>query len=184
MSIGELGALGEFLGFFAVLATLVYLAVQTRQTRKLATIQTARNVVADYQLLWSTLGEDPERTRLIRLAVNDWNGLHANDQMIAHSFFSDLVIHLASALEQQDQLPELEDFIRGWEDNVLGFLQCEGGRTWWDTCESFFLDVVRDRIAERLANPDELPPSWTDVMPWWKVDEAERRGAPGVASRT
>jgi len=174
MSIAELGALGEFLGFFAVLATLVYLAVQTRQTRKLAAIQAARNVMADFQLLWSTLGEDREKTRLIRIAVNDWNGLHANEQMVVHSFFVNLIVHLSSALEQEDRLPKLKSFIRGWEDNVLGFLQCEGGRTWYETCEPIFLDTVRNRIAERLANAEDLPPSWTDLMPWWNVDEADR----------
>jgi hypothetical protein len=71
-------------------------------------------------------------------------------------------------------LPELKNFIRGWEDNILGFLQCEGGRTWYETSEPVFLDAVRNRIAERLANAEDLPPSWTDLMPWWKVDEADR----------
>ena len=174
MSIAELGALGEFLGFFAVLATLVYLAVQTRQTRNLATIQAARDVIADFQLLWSTLGEDREKTRLIRIAVNDWNALRANEQMVAHSFFVNLIIHLTSALEQEDRLPELKNFIRGWEDNVLGFLQCEGGRIWYEISEPLFLDGVRNRIAERLANAEDLPPSWTDLMPWWNLDEADR----------
>jgi hypothetical protein len=64
MTIGELGALGEFLGFFAVLATLMYLAVQTKQAREVATSQAARNVVVDFQVVWSTLGEDIDKTEL------------------------------------------------------------------------------------------------------------------------
>jgi hypothetical protein len=64
MTVGELGALGEFLGFFAVLATLMYLAVQTKQAREVATSQAARNVVVDFQVVWSTLGEDIDKTGL------------------------------------------------------------------------------------------------------------------------
>jgi hypothetical protein len=71
MSIGELGALGEFLGFFAVLATLLYLSMQTRQAKEVALGQAARSVVSDFQAVWQTLGEDPEETRLIRIGVND-----------------------------------------------------------------------------------------------------------------
>ena len=173
MSIGQLGALGEFLGFFAVLATLIYLSVQTRQAREVATGQAARNVVSDFQSVWQTLGEGREKTRLIRIGVNDWNELARNEQMIAHSFFVNLIVHFAGALEQEERLPELRSFIRRWEDNLLGLVQCEGGREWYDTCESLFVDTVRTRIAKRLSDPGTLPPAWTDTMAWWRVEPAD-----------
>jgi len=173
MSLGELGALGEFLGFFAVLATLIYLSLQTRQAKEVATSQAARNVVSDFQSLWEALGEDPEKTRLIRIGVNDWNDLARNEQMIAHVFFTNLIVHLSGALEQEERLPELSSFIRRWEDNVLGLLQCGGGRTWYESCEYLFVDTVRTRIAERLSDPDSLPPAWTETMPWWRIEQAD-----------
>jgi hypothetical protein len=173
MSIGELGALGEFLGFFAVLATLIYLSVQTHQTKQVAIGQATRDVISGFQSLWSILGEDREKTRLIRVGANDWNQLRPNEQMIVHVFFVNLVVHFTGALEQEDRLPELKNFIRAWEDNVLGLLQCEGGRVWYESCEYVFLDTVRARIQARLSQPDELPPPWTESIPWWRIEPAD-----------
>ena len=178
MSIGELGALGEFLGFFAVLATLIYLAVQTRQAKEVATSQAARNVVSDFQSLWQTLGDDLEKTRLIRIGVNDWSGLARNEQMIVHSFLVNLIVHFAGALEQEERLPELTGFIQRWEDNLLG---CRGGREWYDTCEYLFVEAVRVRIGKRLSQPDTLPPAWTETMSWWCIEPAD--GVDDAAAR-
>lgn len=105
MSLAQLGSLGEFLGFFAVLATLIYLALQTKHSKDVANSQAARSVSVDFQAIWSTLGEDIEKTEIIRFAVNDWDSISKNEQMIAHSFFCNLVAHFSSALEQEDKLP-------------------------------------------------------------------------------
>ena len=173
MTIAELGALGEFLGFFAVLATLIYLAVQTHQSNRVAISQATRSVFSDFEAIWATLREDPERTRIVRVAVNDWDALSKNDQMIAHNFFCSLIAHFNNALEQRDKLPEMDDFIHAWEDNILGLVQCSGGKKWYDKCTYLFHPTGINRISKRLSNPDSLPPAWTDTMSWWCVDSAE-----------
>ena len=173
MSLSQLGSLGEFLGFFAVLATLIYLSLQTKHSKDVANSQAARSVSVDFQAIWSILGEDIEKTEIIRFAVNDWDSISKNEQMIAHSFFCNLAGHFGSALEQEDKLPELEALTNGWEDNIMGLLQSEGGRKWYDTCSYLFLPILRDRVRERLSNPGSLPPAWTATMSWWKVEESE-----------
>lgn len=173
MSLAQLGSLGEFLGFFAVLATLIYLALQTKQARQVATSQAVRNVMIDFQVIWSTLGENAQKTEIIRFAINDWDSISKNEQLIAHSFFINLLTHLTSAIEQEDKLPELKENIAGWEENILGLLQCEGGRKWYESCSYLFLPILRDRIDARLSNPASLPPAWTSTMSWWKVEDSE-----------
>ena len=173
MTIAELGSLGEFFGFFAVLATLVYLAIQTQQSKKIAISEATRNVVSDFQILWNTLGDDPDKTRLIRIAVNDWDALSKNDQVIAHAFFINLIVHFTGALEMEDNLPELREFIHAWEENILGLVQCPGGHKWYDSCKYLFVPAVSKRINERLANAETLPPTWTDSLPWWCIDSTE-----------
>ena len=165
--------IGEVIGVFAVLATLVYLAIQIQQSKSTAISEVTRAVLADFQIIWSTLGDDPEKTRLIRIAVNDWEVLSKNEQLIAHSFFINLIVHYSSALEQKEKLPELSIFIQAWEDNILGLVQCAGGRKWFDTCNYLFLASVQHRLKERLANIETLPPPWTDTLPWWRIDNAE-----------
>lgn len=170
MSIQELGAVGEFLGFFAILVTLVYLSVQTKISQRTMRTQSSREVINDFQTYWSEL-QNPSTASVIRRAVNDWDSLTNNDQMIAHSFFVGLIIHLASALEVKNQVPELENFVDAWEDNVMGFLQTPGGAKWWSECEYVFLDIARERIKLRMADRDNLPPSWTETMSWWNLDD-------------
>ena len=173
MTFTELGAIGEFLGFFVVLATLVYLATQTKQTKEIATSQAARNVNLDFQAIWSTLGDDVEKSRLIRLAVNDWDSISKDEQMVVHSFLINLVVHFNSALVLRDKLPELKNFIVAWEDNIMGLVQCAGGRKWYETCNYLFQPEIRERVEMRLSDPDNLPPAWTDSLSWWKADPEE-----------
>ena len=170
MSIQDLGAIGEFLGLFVILVTLIYLGVQTKKSQRAMRTQSSRDVINDFQTNWSAL-QDPQTAFIVRKAVNDWHSLTNNEQMIAHSFFSNLVIHLASALEVKNQVPQLEEFVEGWEDNVMAFLGTRGGAEWWSVSESLFLSIVRERIGIRLADPDNLPPSWTETISWWNLDE-------------
>ena len=94
--------------------------------------------------------------------------------MIAHSFFGYLIIHLASALEVKSQVPELEEFVEAWENNVIGFLQTNGGARWWSAAEYLSLPSARERIRIRLADPDTLPPSWTETISWWNLDDNDQ----------
>jgi len=149
------------------------LALQTKHAREVANSQAARSVSVDFQAIWSTLGEDIEKTEIIRFAVNDWDSISRNEQMIAHSFFCNLLAHFSSALEQEKKLPALEELTTGWEDNIMGLLQSEGGRKWYDTCSYLFLPILLERVRERLSNPESLPPAWTVTMSWWEVEESE-----------
>jgi len=174
MTYQDLGAIGEFLGFFAVLATLGYLAQQTRVSQRATRVQSVRDVLNDFQLLWSNL-QNPTTSAVVRTAVNDWDALSYNEQMIAHSFFVGLLVHLTNALELEEHLPELGTFIVGWEDNVLGMLQTDGGSKWWAQANYLFLPIVKERIAKRTIDPKRLPPAWTAGMKWWTLDQHDSR---------
>jgi hypothetical protein len=176
MSIQELGNIGEFLGSLAVLATLIYLGVQTRQTKQIATGDAARNVIVDFQHLWSALSETDEFTSLVRRGVNDWPSLNKTEQLRVHSFFIHLVIHFESALSQE-YLPDLKEMVAAWEDNLLGLIQSPGGREWYDTCQYLFASTLRDRINGRLSRPDSLPPAWPATLPWWGLDVHDSKAA-------
>ena len=178
MSIQELANIGEFLGAIAVLATLIYLGVQTRQTRQIATCDANRNIVVDFQHLWSVLGESDEFANLVRRGVNDWSSLNKTEQLRAHSFFINLVVHFDGAL-RQEYLPDMKDTVVAWEYNLLGLFQSSGGREWYNTCQYLFSPPVRNRINSRLSQADSLPPSWTATLPWWKIDVSELKPASG-----
>ena len=173
MTIGDLGALGEFLGLFAVLATLIYLSIQTKQAKEIAIAQAIQTVHTEFRQVWKTLGEDADKARVIRIAVNNWKALTRNEQMIAHTFFILLITHFDGALQQVKRLPEVSSAVLGWEDNILGLVQSNGGREWYDGCNYLFNDIVLDRIEERLSQSESLPPAWNEGMTWWKTEESE-----------
>ena len=172
MSLQELGSLGEFLGFIAVLATLVYLSVQTRQAKRSAQVESCRQLMSDFQSLWTILSESEEYALLVRRAANDWNSISKTDQMRVHSFFASLMAHYIGAISQED-LPGLREFIGVWENNILGLLQCPGGQQWWDGCRYLAPSSLTARLDARLANPATLPGAWTESIPWWGLDEDE-----------
>ncbi len=78
------------------------------------------HVIVDFQVVWSTLGKDINKSRLIRFAVNDWDSISKDEQMVVHSFLTSLITHFTSALVQQDKLPDLKTVLSGWEDNIMG----------------------------------------------------------------
>lgn len=171
MSIDELSRIGEIARFAAVLGTLIYLAVQIRQTKQIARANAIRNTIADFQNLWSALSSNNEFTSLVRRGINDWSLLSKTEQLRVHSFFINVVIHFESA-RSQEYLPDMKELVRRWEDNLLGLIQCPGGREWYEACQYLFSDPFRQRINDRRSQPDSLPPRWT-AMPWWSIEDGE-----------
>jgi len=173
MTIAELGAIGEFLGLFVILATLIYLSIQTAQTKRIALAEARRSIGNDFNDIWSLLGRDPDLTRVIRIAVNDWHAISRNEQMLVHSFFCQLLAHLDGGLSQEESLPELKGNLVAWEDNILGLLGSPGGAEWFKTTGYLFDKTMTEKLKARLEQPDTLPPSWVEAMPWWRLEDDE-----------
>ena len=93
-----------------------------------------------------------------------------NTNFAKHSFFVGLIVHFTNAVELEEQLPELGVFIKGWENNILGLLQTQGGAAWYEQANYLFLAVVTQRLAARMAAADKLPPPWNHSMAWWTLD--------------
>lgn len=175
MSMEELGNVGEILRSIAVVGTLIYLAVQIRQTKQIAKGNAVRNTIVDFQNLWGALRENSEFTSLVRRGINDWSVLSKTEQLRLHSFFINVVIHFES-VRSQEYLPDMKELVKGWEDNLLGLIQCPGGREWYEACQYLFSHPFRERINDRRSRPDSLPLPWT-AMPWWSLEDSESTSA-------
>ena len=172
MTITELGALGEFLGSIIVLLTLAYIAMQTRQSRVTSEMEAARMLVSDFSAIWSELKEE-HFSRLVRIGLNDWNALSNNDKARVHSLFTRLMLHWIGAIDQSERLPQLTEFVVGWENNLLGLLQCPGGRQWYDAVRYLYLEGQVERLESRLKEAKTLPPSWIDGIEWNELDSKD-----------
>jgi hypothetical protein len=172
LSIQELADLGELVGSIAILVSLVYLALQTRQGKQIARSDAARNVMSEFQAVWSSLETSDEFTRLVRKAVNGWSALSRNEQMRAHAFFCNLIVHYQGTV-RQIYLADMEHVMAAIENNILGLIQSPGGREWYETCQYLFEADARQRLNDRLARQTALPPAWTTGMSWWRLDDHE-----------
>ncbi len=170
-----LGNYGDFLGAIAVLGTLLYLAVQIRQNKYAIERDSTRSIITDWQAVFSSLAADQEFARIIRRAVNDWDGLSKNEQLRAHVFFSNLFTHYGNAIRMETE--ELSEMIADWENNIIGLLLTPGGSAWYATTKDWFFDEPVERLNRRLSNLQDAPPSWSSSMPWWQVDDSDRPSA-------
>ena len=172
MTIQDLGAIGEFLGSVFVLATLVYIAIQTRQSRVSIAAQSARELTADFATTFMDM-KDPEIALLVRKGISDWDKLSANEQLQLHVIFLNILVHYSGVLEQE-HLRGMKDIVPAYENNVLGLITTRGGGVWWKTMQIAFAPQVVVRLESRLADSKSLPPAWSEYMPWYKYEEAQR----------
>lgn len=169
-----LGAIGELVSAFAVVVTLGYLAIQLRQNRAAANRDANRAIITDFQRIWSDTLRDTPTNLIVRRAMNEWGSLSKSEQLIAHSFFVDLVTHFNTTMSLEMYSELGGNTYEAWEDALLGFLGTAGGREWYAIARYLFVEKVRRRIDCRLDDPGTLPPPVTD-MSFWQLDESERR---------
>lgn len=172
MTLQEWGAVGEFVGGVAVIATLIYLAVQTRQARRSAWAQAPQWISDGYREWISAPRADAELGALIIRATHGWNDLTKIDQLRAHAWWGEKIVHLDAVLTLFDQgvIDELRK--RAWVDDCLMMLVTPGGAEWWAHTKILFTPQVRDEIERRLQDPSTLPPPWSETLPFFRDESA------------
>jgi len=173
MSLAQLlGNFGEFLGLFAVVATLAYLAIQTRSAKEVALAQAQREFVVGLNSVWSRLEQDRELLRLVRIGMNDWRDLKKNEKAAVHALYSQLFANYSAVVGQQN-LEGIEDFVKVWEDVLLGILLCPGGKAWWEEAQYLYDPPLVAHLNTRLEASADLPPSWVEGLTFWTTEDAD-----------
>jgi len=172
MNWDAIAAIGEIVGALAVVGTLGYLAIQTRSAKEVALAQAQRELTADLNSVWSRLEQDRELLRLVSIGVNDWQVLKNNEKAAVHAFYTQLFFNLSAAMGQH-HLKGNEDFVRTWEDVLLGLLLCPGGRAWWEEAQYLYFPLLVSRLNARLNSSVDLPPSWINGLSFWTTEDAD-----------
>ena len=172
MNWDAIAAIGEIVGALAVVLTLGYIAVQTRSAKDVAIAQAQRELAVGLNSVWSRLEQDRDLLRLVRIGVNDWQALNNNDKAAVHAFYTQLFANFSAAMGQQHHRGN-EDYVRTWEDVLLGILLCPGGRAWWDEAQYLYFPPLVSRLNSRLKTSTELPPSWIKGLSFWSTEDAD-----------
>jgi len=154
MNWDAVAAIGEMVGALAVVLTLYYLAIQARSAKDVALAQAQRELAVGLNSVWSRLEQDRELLRLVRIGVNDWQALENNEKAAIHALFSQLFANFSAAIGPQ-HLKGNEDFVRTWEDVLLGILLSPGGKVWWD--EAHYLYGVALSSVGKLTEVVKRP---------------------------
>ena len=172
MNWDAIAAIGEIVGALAVVLTLGYLAIQTRSAKDVALAQAQRELAAGLNSVWSRLEQDRELLRLVRIGANDWQALKNNEKAAVHAFYTQLFANFSAAMGQH-HLKGNENFVRTWEDVLLGLLLCPGGRAWWEEAQYLYFPPLVSRLNARLKASVDLPPSWIRGLSFWTTDDAD-----------
>lgn len=172
------GAVGEVLGALVVLATILYLAIQTRTSVKLARSQGPQWISDGINTWLGSLRNDPELTRLIRVALHRWSDLSHNEQTRVHSFFCEMMVHLDAIVEMSNQGLVATPLARAWIENAAGVVSTEGGAEWWSQAKFFFSPMLRHALDSRLADEENPPVPWTRA-PFYLLEDADLQQVSG-----
>lgn len=163
--------IAQTLAAIALFATLVVIALQNRQQARISRSQVNQAATDRWREYFAILRQDPEFARLARVALVHWDQLSPNQKLVVHSFWLDLVMILFTyTVDTKEKLlsPEVEE---GFLRRVLSLLTTPGGRQWWEGSKGFLGEAYRRKIDARLAQPETLPPPWTNFAPWAPTDE-------------
>ena len=172
MNWDAVAAIGEIVGALAVVLTLYYLAIQARSAKDVALAQAQRELAVGLNSVWSRLEQDRELLRLVRIAVNDWQALDNNEKAAVHALFTQLFANFSAAIGPQ-HLKGNEDFVRTWEDVLLGILLSSGGKAWWDEAHYLYDPTLVTRLNARLQASVDLPPSWNNGLSFWTTEDSD-----------
>ena len=174
MTLGELGAIGEFFGSILTLVTLVYLATQIRQNtaqqkrEELLSIQHGQNQVLSQMMDPKTIGAwvrgsaDPDASAEDRAVAVMWVIQYLNHFQVVDD------LHRNGAID--------EESYQLWAGYAVGMLVPEAMRRWWteeDGRLGFHSDV-RELIDRRLADRDDPPVSVLEMWSAWNPEEWKR----------
>jgi hypothetical protein len=181
MTLQDWGALGEVVGGVAVIATLIYLAVQTRQARRTALAQAPQWISDGFRSWISGPRDDKELAEILIRANQNWSGLSPVDQLRAHCWWVDKVVHLDAVLTLHAQGAIDDEHKRSWIDDSLGMINTPGGLEWWSRTKFLYNPQVRVELESRLQDPSNLPAGWTTTLPFFRNEAPDRdSGPPGI----
>ena len=80
---------------------------------------------------------------------------------------------IAERRMEQHHVKGNEDYVRTWEDVLLGILLCPGGRAWWEEAQYLYFPPLVSRFNARLKASADLPPSWIKGLSFWATEDAD-----------
>ena len=169
MDIMELGAIGELLGGIAVVGSLVYVGLQVRQGNAIEQNENYRSVISEFN---GMLRMDLEEASAFRRAINHFEELPKDEQMVFHTYMSRIVLlgqqtHAVSRRSEADGEASLT-FDRG----LVAVLRQPGAGRWWarmssaGLLDSSYLDHIQAAIDASASEPRV-----DNIFPWFGSDE-------------
>jgi hypothetical protein len=169
MNWDAIGAVGEILGAGAVVATLAYLAIQVRQTNRSAKTSSQQAVFTNFLGLTADLINDNDTIAIIRKGFASWTELTPDEQATIHNYWATLFGHLSMAYTLfREGVLDHETYI-GFENNAVSALREPGLADWWKLASRNFNPPLVERLKQRLADAETLPPTFTEIFPYYRL---------------
>ena len=166
MNWDALGAIGDLIGGIAVIGSLVFVGLQVRQGNKISKSESLRGLATETNELFLWMS-DPERARILRRALHDFNALSNNDQTVASSWFSTFcqTAQTTFAIRSSQRPSQIEHY-------VASCLAMRGFEQWWNAnrpgLNQRFVETI-EQLATRAIPLDQH-------NPWLVLEDSEKEG--------
>ncbi len=168
MDIMELGAIGELVGGVAVVASLLFVGLQVRHSNKLASAETVRSFLHEYNAVMRE-GARPGISKIIRRAMVDFEALNNDDKTAAsHQFITHMMLAQTAFMLKQRGLsdPDILNVAIGFNAIVINV---EGVHPWWDSIK-VGLDPA---FVSFIESEKSKYPKVTDLLPYYRPNVGE-----------
>lgn len=162
-----ISAIGEIIGLAIIVVSLISISIQTRQANDHATAASEISYIAGVDNFIHGLSSDEQTFDIIRRGFSDFNGLKPHEQALFQAKIGAIVNHmiLGKNLSSRNLLSkEIADEI---EKIAISILSTDGGLEYWEHDSKATPGGAEILELARKAKVES--PSWTDLIPWYKL---------------
>lgn len=181
MTLENIYYVGQTIAVLAILVSLFGVYHQVRTQTQTARAELYLSATSAAALIFREQRSNPEFALLLRVGLHDWRALSKTQKVQLHSFYVEMVVQLDAVLTMREQNLISDNQSNPWVDNVLGTVTTPGGAEWWQETQHAFTPQVREKINQRLSDPETLPIPWTQVSAY-AADDDDIRAVAGDVS--
>jgi len=159
----------EVIGSLGIMVTLVYLAIQLRQSTRQTLSENLEAAVTKYVGAATEMMKTEEDTDFLRRALNDYNGLSANQQARFYAWAVELMRGFeAISIKHRNALIDTNYFVEV-QKLVIAWISCPGfTRMWHEVLKDLLPRRTREELEEALRA--HKVPSAIELYPFLQLN--------------
>lgn len=177
MTLEEIYYVSQIVAVVAILGSLLAIYFQMRQNRAFERANEQREFLNQVREWWALSVESEEKFQTICLGLQDFHGLDRFQQAQFHAWAADMQAIFSGAFFQHRSKLISPSSHEGMARAFLSILNTPGGQAWWEMSSKTANKEVATYLNARLAAEAATLPTWTDIVPHFRLPAAPSEAA-------